>query len=216
MTFNFTASRKTFLLFVLATATIAALYFFLKTQESAIPENSALSYDTIRGQNTSVNTIVLDPFIEHSILEELGREHNVSTEEMTTIWNAIISEEEAKDIDPLLMLAIIQQESGFDRTARSYVGALGLTQVMPQIHRKKIRDGESLTNPTVSVRVGAQVFNEYLARENGNVNRALQRYNGSLKDKKQRYAQRVLAKKNRLEQKYWQALLAKNRDQKQA
>lgn len=215
MTFDFT--RKTiFFIIALLSFTLTVFCLFLKDQQNHPQQSIALSSNLLRAQNTSVSTIVLDPFTEHSILAELGREHNVSTEEMTTIWNAIVSEPEAQDIDPLLMLAIIQQESGFDRKARSHVGALGLTQVMPQIHRKKIRPGESLTDPSVSVRVGAQVLNEYLARENGNMNRALQRYNGSLKDKKQRYALRVLAKKERLEQKYLQAVLTQNHLKEQA
>jgi soluble lytic murein transglycosylase len=35
------------------------------------------------------------------------------------------------DVDPLLMLGLARQESHFDRTARSPVGAVGLFQVMP-------------------------------------------------------------------------------------
>ena len=35
------------------------------------------------------------------------------------------------NVDPLLMLGLARQESHFDRTARSPVGAVGLFQVMP-------------------------------------------------------------------------------------
>ena len=36
------------------------------------------------------------------------------------------------DLDPLLMLALMRQESLFDPNARSYAGALGLAQIMPE------------------------------------------------------------------------------------
>lgn len=35
------------------------------------------------------------------------------------------------DLDPLLMLSLIRQESLFDPQARSSAGALGLAQIMP-------------------------------------------------------------------------------------
>ena len=46
-------------------------------------------------------------------------------------WDDVQPAAEAAGVDPRLLLAIARQESRFDRTARSPVGALGLFQLMP-------------------------------------------------------------------------------------
>jgi soluble lytic murein transglycosylase len=64
-------------------------------------------------------------------------------------------------VDPLLFLALVRQESRFDRRAVSYAGATGLTQVMPAtgtwIAERLGVPGfapATLTRPIVSVRFG--------------------------------------------------------------
>jgi soluble lytic murein transglycosylase len=46
-------------------------------------------------------------------------------------WPQVSAAAARSKVDPLLMLGIARQESHFDRTARSPVGAVGLFQVMP-------------------------------------------------------------------------------------
>jgi len=46
-------------------------------------------------------------------------------------WPEVSAAAARHDVDPLLMLGLARQESHFDRTARSPVGAVGLFQVMP-------------------------------------------------------------------------------------
>jgi soluble lytic murein transglycosylase len=46
-------------------------------------------------------------------------------------WSEVSSAAARHNVDPLLMLGLARQESHFDRTARSPVGAVGLFQVMP-------------------------------------------------------------------------------------
>ncbi len=84
-------------------------------------------------------------------------------------------------LEPSLMLALIQVESGFRKFAISSAGARGFTQVMP-FWAGLIGDGDAkkLFSMQANIRYGCVVLRHYLDRENGDLFRALGRYNGSL------------------------------------
>ena len=88
-------------------------------------------------------------------------------------------------LSPLLLLAMIRQESFFDPTAGSPAGALGLTQVMPltaqEIAGNLDVEGFSasdLLRPLVSIRFGAHYLGSQLDLFDGNLFLALAAYNG--------------------------------------
>jgi len=111
-------------------------------------------------------------------------------------------------VDPLLILAVMAIESGYNPVAESSVGAKGLMQVIPRYHPEKLieHDGEdALLDPEVNIRVGTWVLHEYLRRM-GDVETALLKYAGALSEPTSRYAIKVLAEKARLQQ-----LLARSR-----
>ena len=88
-------------------------------------------------------------------------------------------------LSPLLLLAMIRQESFFDPTAGSPAGALGLTQVMPltgsEIAQKlSIEDfsASDLLRPLVSIPFGAHYLGDQLDLFDGNLFLALAAYNG--------------------------------------
>jgi soluble lytic murein transglycosylase len=88
-------------------------------------------------------------------------------------------------LSPLLLLAVIRQESFFDPTAGSPAGALGLAQVMP-ITGSEIAEELSiedfsttdLMRPLVSIRFGAHYVARQLDLFDGNLFLALAAYNG--------------------------------------
>jgi soluble lytic murein transglycosylase-like protein len=87
-------------------------------------------------------------------------------------------------LSPLLLLALIRQESFFDPSAASPAGALGLTQVMPStaegIAPELNVEGFStsdLLQPEVSIRFGARYLRSQLDSFGGNVYFALAAYN---------------------------------------
>jgi soluble lytic murein transglycosylase len=89
------------------------------------------------------------------------------------------------DLSPLLLLAMIRQESFFDPTAGSPAGALGLTQVIPltgaEIAQKlNIEDFSvpDLLRPLVSIRFGARYLRDQLNLFDGDLFLALAAYNG--------------------------------------
>ena len=104
-------------------------------------------------------------------------------------------------IDPLLILAVMAVESGYNPVAKSVVGAKGLMQVLPRFHLEKLADhgGETaLLEPEVNILVGTRILREYLDRFR-DVESALQMYVGSLDNPTSQYAKKVLAERARIE-----------------
>lgn len=101
-------------------------------------------------------------------------------------------------ISPLLLLAIMEQESSFRVTARSAYGAVGLMQVVPRFHLEKLKTDDpdkELASPASNVRVGSAIVAEYLDKERGNLPRALARYSG----KATSYHEKVARNQRKLE-----------------
>ena len=113
-------------------------------------------------------------------------------------WGDLVAEQAAAyGVDPLLMLALMRQESSFDPHAQSGAQAMGLTQVVPSTARtiasRLGRDDFALRDlfkPSVSIEFGTwflqQLLGDYKGRlfptlaaydaGGGNVGRWLQRY----------------------------------------
>ncbi|MCH8919227.1 MAG: transglycosylase SLT domain-containing protein [Chloroflexi bacterium] len=95
------------------------------------------------------------------------------------------AEAEANGFPPLLLLALIRQESFFQPDAESFAGALGLTQVIPttadeiagQLDEPDFAYSD-LLRPTVSLRFGAHYLGSQLELFAGDIPAALAAYNG--------------------------------------
>lgn len=82
-------------------------------------------------------------------------------------------------LQPEIVLAVIEIESGFDPYAVSYAGAQGIMQVMPFWKDQIGRPDDSLIHTDTNLRYGCTILKYYLDRENGKLADALARYNGS-------------------------------------
>jgi soluble lytic murein transglycosylase len=94
-------------------------------------------------------------------------------------------EAQARDLDPLLLAALIRQESLFEPVAESYAGARGLGQVMPATGRGLARnlglegfDLDDLYRPAISARFAAYYLEIQMGRFDHNLLIALAAYNG--------------------------------------
>ena len=85
----------------------------------------------------------------------------------------------ANEIDPVLVLSLIKQESAFEKSAISSTGALGLMQLMPATatDTDPSVDRADLVEPSANVRVGTKYLKHLLTRFNGNIVLALAGYN---------------------------------------
>jgi len=84
------------------------------------------------------------------------------------------------DIEPELVLAVIEVESHFDEYAISVSGARGLMQVMPfWLNEIGISD-KNLFKIRTNLRMGCTILRYYIDMEPHDLGRALARYNGSL------------------------------------
>jgi soluble lytic murein transglycosylase len=88
------------------------------------------------------------------------------------------------DVDPLLIWAVMRQESRYDPEALSYAGARGLMQVMPSTQAwiaeqlgEDISPGDAFT-PEASIRMGAWFLRFLLDYFDGDLELAIAAYNG--------------------------------------
>jgi soluble lytic murein transglycosylase len=96
----------------------------------------------------------------------------------------LIDEAERVDVDPYLLAGLVRQESSFDRKARSWVGATGLSQIMPATGAWLapgigIQNFETalLTVPEINLRMGARYLRDQNKRYRGARDLALAAYN---------------------------------------
>jgi len=90
----------------------------------------------------------------------------------------------AAGVDPALVAAVIQQESTFDPSAVSAVGAHGLMQLMPPTGRALARAAgikklavSQLHDPALGLKLGTVYLREMIDRFGGKIERAVAAYN---------------------------------------
>lgn len=82
-------------------------------------------------------------------------------------------------IDPDLAFGLVHAESSFENGATSHVGAIGLTQLMPNT-AEWLEPGvtrDELRNPEVNLRIGFGYLKDLVARYDGDTKLALLAYN---------------------------------------
>jgi len=97
----------------------------------------------------------------------------------TPFFDSVQAAANENQLDPVLLLSLIKQESSFDSTAVSSAGAQGLTQLMPataldvspNVVRAELLDVQS------NVQIGAKYLSGLLGRFKGNIVFALSGYN---------------------------------------
>lgn len=84
-----------------------------------------------------------------------------------------------QQLNPNLVLAVMQIESAFNQYAISSVGAQGIMQVMPFWRLEIGRPQDNLTSVETNIRYGTVILAHYIDVAKGDLVDALARYNGS-------------------------------------
>lgn len=99
--------------------------------------------------------------------------------ERLTLLQLVYREAHRTDLDPDLVLAVMQVESHFNQYAISRVGAQGLMQIMPFWRAELGRPLDNLINVETNIIYGTTILAHYLEVSQGDLVDALGRYNGS-------------------------------------
>ncbi len=130
-----------------------------------------------------LNTIVGDRLGSFRLMTELFRRDAalISESAVRLIYpSSLLSsiERVRSDLDSVLVLSLIRQESAFNTRARSIVGARGLMQLMPRTAWLTGRvTKEKLFDADANLKVGMRYFQQLVQRFGGEVEDALAGYN---------------------------------------
>lgn len=137
----------------------------------------------------------------HHVALYVNRTFRIPFREARQVTDWAVEIGEARDLDPLLILAVIGTESSFQPQARSNAGAEGLMQVMTKVHAEKFQafgGAEAAFDPYANIVVGTDIL-AYLVRRTGSVRKALKWYSGAANlDTDFGYSARVLKEHSRL------------------
>jgi soluble lytic murein transglycosylase len=102
-------------------------------------------------------------------------------------YDKILEQGEGTDVDPLLVLSVIRQESVFNPEAKSWVGARGLMQIMPRtgweisrILRTKSYHKNRLYEVDLNLEFGIWYLSSLLDRFDNDLELSLASYNGGM------------------------------------
>jgi len=115
-----------------------------------------------------------------AMADKLPVRHKPTYADRRAFLHTVRYEAQRAGLDPELVLAVIQVESGFRRYAISSAGAFGYMQVMP-FWTTVIGNGDptALFDMVTNIRYGCVILRHYLEIEKGDLFLALGRYNGS-------------------------------------
>ena len=131
----------------------------------------------------------------------IARKYKIAHDVAGVLIQTVFVVGKEKQIDPLLLLAVIAIESRYNPFAESHVGAQGLMQVMTKVHKDKFEDVDGgsggALNPIANIRVGTQILHDCIKRR-GSVSGGLACYVGATGPSDGGYGAKVLAERRRL------------------
>jgi soluble lytic murein transglycosylase-like protein len=141
-------------------------------------------------------------------VERILQPFHPDPEFVRSIAFALVDEGQHVGMDPRALASLLLVENPrLDRGATSFVGAVGLMQVMPFHAGRWGCASADLTDVRANICHGARIFADYLRRHRGDVDRALLAYNGCVRGENTpdcgRYPFQVYSNAGRLAMQAW-------------
>jgi hypothetical protein len=165
-------------------------------------KNLNLTKDLLKEKWTSnvisnLNTKTIEKI--QKLVTYISNKYNISMKNAEKIVYTTFEEASKKNLEPILVLALIDNESRFQQHIKSPIGAVGLTQVVPKYHQDKIdelkkTEGIDIFSIKGNIKVGTQILRDYINVSDGNLQKALQMYNGNIRDKNKKYSSKIFSK----------------------
>ena len=195
---NMQDKTKIFLRLAVALGVVLALVFLLKapSRESAVDEAPQA------GEDLTVNSLAAfnlshvkyhETEAKNRVAACISRRYKITLDAARKITELAQQVAAQHNLDPNLILAIIANESKFHPLLVSPVGALGLMQIMPNVHKRKLAayGGENAAlNPEVNMLVGAGIISSFI-RQTGSLDGGLAMYVGAGFDTSHPYVYKV-------------------------
>ena len=132
-------------------------------------------------QNTAENYI----FTSQRLEKIMNKSNPTLTKEKKEKYKkSIIKWSYEYDLSPIFVASIIHRETNFRENLVSSAGAKGCMQVMPNVHKDKLKklgiSEKDLSNIDYGVNIGCQIIKEYLENAKWDYRKALYRYVGAV------------------------------------
>ena len=195
---NMQDKTKIFLWLAVALSLVLALVFLLKTpaRESAVDEAPRLGDDPVVNSLAAFNLSHVkyrETESKNRVAACINKRYKITLDAARKITELAEQVAAKHDLDPNLILAIIANESKFHPLLVSPVGALGLMQIMPNVHKRKLAayGGENAAlNPEINMMVGAGIISSFI-RQTGSLEGGLAMYVGAGFDTSHPYVYKV-------------------------
>ncbi|HEY8100870.1 MAG TPA: transglycosylase SLT domain-containing protein [Burkholderiaceae bacterium] len=205
---DFTNDLKAFLPFTSAIAeddSAPALPHMVNLMD--VPAKPLALADTFNTALLANNTESKSARLSHQqqllVSDWISKRYHVAGDATYMLVSATYQTADEIKLDPLLILAVMAIESGFNPFAESPVGAQGLMQVMSKLHHEKFEDlggVKAALNPVANIKVGSLILKDYVTR-GGSVEAGLKLYVGAADlENDAGYGAKVLAEYRRLKE----------------
>ncbi len=113
---------------------------------------------------------------------------------VSKIFSSVFQKSKKYNIDPFIVLALIQVESSFKPNAVSSAGAYGLMQVNYAVWKDELKiNFNKIFDIDYNIELGIKIFKHYLKVNNNNLLKAFFMYNNGYKYDNKEYPFKVLA-----------------------
>jgi hypothetical protein len=151
--------------------------------ELAMADLEVLSRNLERVQDTGVETAEYVTLYQDHVapVEAVLLRRGVSETQARQVAWPLVQHSYRRGLDPAFVLSVVLMESGGKPTARSFVGARGLMQVMPFWAGRWRGCGRDLYDIETNLCNGTSILDWYMKRNPGNEQKALLGYNGCVR-----------------------------------